>query len=192
VRVALRPAVIDLLQHSSVSVTGVAAARSVRVRLEGATDAAGLAYVWTPYPWRHLHRVGGTWRGVLPAPALRGIYRVQIRIVDSGSTFVQSPNWLLRVFHPGTMARTAFTTPQAVLRDLVHHLPGGQVLVARKRWPQARFDRRDPRLNRIYAIAYAPRGNTRSSARLGLFVTTVRDGYTGRWRLLDATVNPYG
>jgi hypothetical protein len=46
-------------------------------------------------------------------------------------------------------------------------------------------------LQRLFAIAYAPEGDTRPNAPLGLFVTTVRDGYHGRWRLLEASTEPY-
>ena len=50
---------------------------------------------------------------------------------------------------------------------------------------------RDQRLNRMFAISYAPRGDHRASSRIGLFVTTVRNGLHGRWRLLEATTQPY-
>jgi len=63
---------------------------------------------------------------------------------------------------------------------------------AGRRLRPAAFDHRDTRLNRIFAVAYAPRGDTRPSARLGLFITAVRTGLHGRWRLLDARVEPYG
>jgi hypothetical protein len=46
-------------------------------------------------------------------------------------------------------------------------------------------------MNRMFAIAYAPRGDNRVGSRLGLFVTTVRNGLHGRWRLLEATTQPY-
>jgi hypothetical protein len=77
------------------------------------------------------------------------------------------------------------------LRGWVAQLPGNQVLVALRRWPQASFDRRDPRLHRLFVIAYAPRGDDRAGSRLGRFVTTVRDGFHGRWRVLQATTQPY-
>jgi len=60
-----------------------------------------------------------------------------------------------------------------------------------RRWPLAKFDHRDPRLNRLFAIAYAPRGDSRPGSRLGLFVTIVRDSLRGRWQLLQATTQPY-
>jgi len=171
-----------------VLVSGLSAS-AVSVRLEGADDPAGLAYQWTPYRWRRLRLVRGAWRGILSAPPLRGIYRLQFQVQRS-KRFLQSPHWLLRVLPPGALKRSAFQTPRAVIRDYVSDLPGDRVLVAARRWPQAAFDHRDPRLQRIFAIAYAPRGDRRPGARRGLFITTFRNGYRGRWRLLEATIHP--
>jgi hypothetical protein len=148
-----------------------------------------LAYEWTPYPWQSLERHDGELHGVLPAPALVGIYRLQLR-VEGGRRFLSSSRWLLRVFPRGT-ARRAFATPAAALREFVARLPGDEVLVALRRWPRADFDHRDPRLNRLFVIAYAPRGDHQRSSRLGLFITTVRDGFHGSWRVLKATTQPY-
>jgi hypothetical protein len=120
---------------------------------------------------------------------LRGIYQLQFR-VGRRKRLLQSPHWLLRVLPPGDLRRRALPTPLAVTLAYVRNLPGNQVLVAARPWPQASFDHRDPRLHRLFAIAYAPRGNY--NARRGLFITAVRDGYHGRWRLLEATVSPYG
>jgi hypothetical protein len=89
------------------------------------------------------------------------------------------------------MARRSFPTAVAVIRDFVDHLAGNQQLVALKRWPRASFDHRDPRLQRLFVIAYTPRGDHQAGSRRGLFVTTVREGYHGRWRLLEATTQPY-
>src|SRR5262245_58291073 len=94
--VALKPCAIDLFQHTSVVVTGVSA-RSVEVRLIGATAAAGSAYKWTPYRWQRLRLVRRAWRGSLPAPALRGIYQLQLR-VQGREPVVRSLPSLLRVF----------------------------------------------------------------------------------------------
>jgi hypothetical protein len=63
--------------------------------------------------------------------------------------------------------------------------------VALRRWPLAAFDPRDPRLHRVFVIAYTALGNQRPDSRRGLFVTTVRDGFRGRWRVLEATTQPY-
>jgi hypothetical protein len=189
VRVVFGSPAIDLFHSASVRVSGIAA-RSAEVRLVGAIDRAGLAYKWTPYPWRVLRVHHGTWRGRLPAPPLLGIYRLQFRL-DHGRKFLTSARWLLRVIPAGTMKRPSFRKAVGVLRDFVAQLHGHEVLVASKRWPLAGFDHRDPRLNRLFVIAYAPRGDKRRSSRLGLFVTTVRDGYHGRWRILQATTQPY-
>lgn len=189
-RVVLARRAIDLFHSAPVRVSGVAA-RSAQVRLVGANDRAGLAYEWKPYRWQQLRLRRGSWHGLLPAPPLLGIYRVQLRL-DDGPRRLSSRRWLLRVFPHGTNARRSFATAVAALRDFVAHLPGHEVLVASRRWPVASFDHRDRRLNRLFAIAYAPRGDRRSSSRLGLFVSTVRNGYRGRWRVLQATTQPYG
>ncbi|HUJ55382.1 MAG TPA: hypothetical protein VLW49_05275 [Gaiellaceae bacterium] len=189
-RVVLRPSVVHLFKPTSIAVTGVSA-HSVEARFSGATDAAGLAYEWTPYRWHRLRKSSGAWRGALPAPALPGIYELQLRL-DGAHAVLQSQKWLLRVFLRGTLDFRSFATPLAVVRDFVGRLPGHEVLVAVRRFPPAAFDHRDARLHRIFVVAYAPRGHTRLRSRLGMFVTAVRDGFNGRWRLLDATVSPYG
>jgi hypothetical protein len=189
VRVTLATRTVDLYHSASVRVRGTAS-RSVEVRLVGAIDRGGLAYEWTPYPWQALRVRHGIWSGQLPAPPLYGSYRLQLRL-DRGRRFLSSARWLLRVFPRGTMKRPSFATAVGAVRRFVAQLPGDKVLVALKRWPLAKFDHRDPRLNRLFAIAYASRGNTRPGARLGLFVTTVRGGFDGRWRLLEATTQPY-
>lgn len=45
--------------------------------------------------------------------------------------------------------------------------------------------------HRLFVVAYASRGDHRPDSRLGLFITTVRDGYQGGWRVLQATTQPY-
>jgi hypothetical protein len=190
VRVVLGAPAIDLYHSASVEVSGIDA-RSAQVRPVGAIDRAGLAYEWKPYPWQALRARDGTWHGVLPAPPLFGIYRLQLRF-DHGRKVLSSPRWLLRVFPRGTMARRPFPTAAAAVRGFVDNLPGHQTLVASRRWPLASFDHRDELLNRLFVIAYAPRGDSRRSSRLGRFISTVRNGYHGRWRVLEATTQPYG
>jgi hypothetical protein len=187
--VTLRPGVIDLYHSASISV-GAIAARRVEVRVLGAIDRAGPAYEWTPYHWRRLRLREGTWRGELPAPPLFGAYRLQLRL-DGGRGYLSSPRWLLRVFPHGTLGRPLRSTPVAAIREFVAQLRGRQVLVACRHWPPAAFDHRDPRLQQLFAVAYAPRGDHRRDSRLGLFVTIVRDGYHGGWRVLQATTQPY-
>lgn len=153
VSVRLRSEVIDLFHAASVSVSGITTRRA-EMRLLRATDRHGLAYEWAPYRWQRLRLVHGTWHAVLPAPALPGVYQLQLRL--EGRRLLSSAGWLLRVFPPGTVTRRSFPTAVAAVRDFVAHLAGDQVLVAMRRWPQARFDHRDPRLHRLYVIAYAP------------------------------------
>jgi len=190
VRVALGPRVVGLYHSPSIRVSGTTA-DSVEVRLVGAVDRAGLAYEWTPYRWLALRIRQGSWRGLLRTPPLFGIYRLRLRL-DHGRRFLTSPRWLMRVFPSGTIKRPSFPTALAAVRGFVSRLGGHKVLVASRPWPLAKFDHRDRRLNRLFVIAYAPRGDTRLSSRLGLFVSTVRDGFQGRWRVLEATTQPYG
>ena len=190
VRVTLQSRVINLYESASVSVSGIQA-RRVEMRLLGATDRSGLAYEWTPYRWVRLRLYQGTWRGSLPAPALTGVYQMEVRVGGSRRQF-SSRHWLLRVFSRGTMARPSFPTPVAAVRGFVAGLAGHPRLVALRRWPQAAYDHRDPRLHRIFVIAYARRGDHHAGSRLGLFVTTVRNGFRGRWRVLGTSVQPSG
>jgi hypothetical protein len=59
-----------------------------------------------------------------------------------------------------------------------------------KRWPQSSLDKRDPRLHELFVVAFNLRGRPGVANRLGRFVTAVRDGYRGPWRLLEANVQP--
>lgn len=186
VRVTLGSRVIGHFHANSIRVSGLTA-RSVGVRLIGANDMNGRAYQWAPYRWQPLRLSRGTWRGVLPAPVMLGIYQLQLRL-DRGRKLLTDTHWLERVFPYETEARPAFPTPADVIQDYVAHLPGHKVLVATRPWPLASYDHRNPRLHRLFAIAYAPRGKT--GQRLGRFVTTVREGFNGRWRLLEVTTQP--
>ena len=188
VRVSLGSRVVGHFRSNSIRVRGLTA-RAVGVRLIGATDMSGRAYQWAPYRWRPLRLRRGTWRGELPAPVLFGIYQLQLRL-DHGRKLLTDTHWLERVFPYATEARRSFPTPGAVIHDYVAHLPGHQILVATRPWPLASYDHRNPRLHRLFAIAYAPRG--RPGRRLGRFISTVREGFTGRWRLLQVATQPLG
>ena len=59
-----------------------------------------------------------------------------------------------------------------------------------RRWRRPDFDHRDRRLHQLLVIAWLPGGRHLRRDRLGIFVTAVRDGFTGRWRLLEATALP--
>jgi hypothetical protein len=182
-QVLVVPNVVVLGQSSAIAVSGVSAP-TLQVRLLGASVKSG-----APVPWRSLHRVHGVWRGRLPAPELRGAYPVELR-VRPGSAILRANAWLLRVFATGTLGRPAFHTPEQVARWWVKRRPGGATLVALRRWPPPAFDRRDPRLHQLLVLAYSPTGRPAVRDRLGIFITAVRDGYGGRWRLLEATALP--
>jgi hypothetical protein len=181
-RVELGPPIVGPAQRSSIVVSNVRVP-SLQVLLMGATDQFA-----RPLGWRSLRSVGGSWRGILPAPAALGIYPVVLR-VRVGATPFGSPQWLLRVFAPGTSSRPAFDDPVDVGRWWVETVPR-ETLVAVKPWPLPDFDRRDPRLHRLFVVAYAPEIDAGVDDRLGMFITAVRDGYKGRWRFLEATVQP--
>jgi hypothetical protein len=182
-QVLLRPDVVVLGHGSRIQVTGMHA-RTLQVRLVGASANSGL-----PIPWRSLRLSHGIWQGSLRMPELRGIYPVELRVRPGGRIF-RSDEWLLRVFAKGTFARPSFETPEDVARWWVRRIPGGARLVAMKRWPRPAFDRRDPRLHRLLVLAYSLPGRPGVHDRLGIFVTAVRDGYRGDWRLLEATAVP--
>jgi hypothetical protein len=183
VRLDLQPSIAALKERIGISVHGMSGS-PVEARLAGATDVNGNAA-----PWTHLTRSGSSWQGTLPAPSLLGIYLVQLRKGD-GARVVGSNHWMLRVFRPGTLSRRSFATPEQVARDWVAHLPGDARLVAMKRWRRPDFDHRDRRLHQLLVIAWLPEGRHHRSDRLGIFVTAVRDGFSGRWRLLEATALP--
>ena len=156
--------------------------RRLEVQLEGATDPSG-----AQLSWRSLRLVGDTWHGTLPAPALRGVYRVVLR-AGSGAAPVGSRQSFLRVFAPGTGARPSFADPVDVVRWWAHRAPrdaGRAEAVAATGIRSTR-----PRLHRLFVVAYSPPGHPDVNDRLGMFVTAVRDGYGGRWRLLEATLQP--
>jgi hypothetical protein len=180
-RVTVRPAVVNLYGRSTITVSGLNS-RSLQVRLAGATYADG-----KPLPWNSLAVIGGVWRGSLPTPALHGLYPVELR-ATAGAPLIR-PQLFLRVFAPGTRARPSFGDPADAARWWVRTVPHA-TLVALKAWPRPGFDRRDLRLHRLFVVAYSPPGHPGISDRLGMFLTVVRDGYHGGWRLLEATVEP--
>src|SRR5262245_30598886 len=180
-RVVVQPAVVNLYQRSTITVSRLNCP-SLEVRLVGATYADE-----TPLPWRSLRLVGGVWRAKLPTPALHGLYPIELRAAP-GAALIK-PQLFLRVLEPGTRARPSFDDPADVVGWWVRTVPRA-TLVAMKEWPLPEFDRRDPRLHRLFVVAYSPPGHPLVSERLGMFVTAVRDGYHGGWRLLEASVEP--
>lgn len=177
-RVTVTPAVVRLGEAPAIAVTA-AGAVSLEVRLQGASDWLG-----RPSRWTVLRFARGAWRGTLYAPIERGIYPLQLRTGPNGN-ILRSNHWLVRVFAAGTRARPAFDDPEHVLRWWVGSVRHA-TLVASRPWPLSAIDHRDRRLHRLFVVAYRRDG----TPALGMFVTVVREGYRGRWRLLEATVEP--
>ena len=181
-RVELRPSVVRLGERATIAVSGIRV-RSLEVRLAGGSYADG-----EPFGWHSLRLVAGTWRGILPAPALRGVYPVMLR-TRAGASPIGPERLFLRVFARGTRTLPSFDDPNDVVRWWVRSVPHA-TLVAIKAWPRSPFDRRDVRLYRRFVVAYSPPGHPEVNDRLGIFVTAFRDGPGAGWRLLDASVLP--
>ena len=177
------PAIARLGAPASVEVRGLAGAR-LEVRLAGATTPSGSLLGWRP-----LRLAGEVWSGSLPTPALRGIYPIEVR-AGAGQPVARSANWMLRVFAAGTLSRPSFATPESVAKWWVQTATGHARLMALRRWPRPGFDLRDQRLHQLLVVAYSPVGHPDVEDRLGMFVTAVRNGFHGRWRLLEATLEP--
>jgi hypothetical protein len=180
--VALHPRVLRLGQQAKIVVSATHA-RSLEVRLAGATDIAGKTL-----PWQPLRLAGAVWQGSLRAPALRGVYPVELRI-GPGIQPVRPTRVFLRVFARNTLARPSFPTPIGAVRWWVRAVPRGRLLALRA-WPRPAFDRRDLRLHRLFVVAYSRPGLPAALGRLGMFVEVFRNGYRARWRMLEATVAP--
>lgn len=182
-QVALHPDVVRLRHTASVTVTGIAAP-TLEVHLQGGSTALGRAL-----PWTVLRRVGNSWQGTLPLPEFRGIYPIELRVARGGQV-LRSDKWLLRVFARGTLSRPSFKTPEEVAAYWVSTVGAEARMQALRLWPRPAFDRRDRRLHQLMVIAYSPEPKTKVRDRLGIFITAVRDGYHGRWRLLEASAAP--
>jgi hypothetical protein len=177
----LSPAIVPLGRKARIVVTGVRAS-SVGARLVGASLDLG-----RPLPWTPLHPGRGGWTGKLAAPEFLGVYPVELRI-GHGLRIIRAKRSRLYVFAPGTFAEPTFGTPEAVARWWVQTLPASlhANLSALKRWQTPAFDHRDPRLHQLLVVAYV----TGASDSFGMFVTAVRGTPKGRWRMLEATVQP--
>lgn len=179
----LYPAVAVRGENAMVTVTGLDVP-SLEVRVVGGTTNLGRPLPWTPL--RH-SRLG--WHGRLPAPEFRGVYPIELR-VGRGSPVMRSEDWILPIFALGTRSRPSFGSPEGVAGWWVRTLPLDARLVAMKRWPRPTFDLRDHRRHQLLVVAYTQAGHRRADDRLGMFVTAVRMGVRGPWRLLEATVVP--
>ena len=181
-RLVLRPSVTRLGARTRLTVYGVGS-ESLQVLLSGASDPSG-----NPFRWQSFRRVDGTWVTSIPPAGRRGIYPLRVRVNSRAPSF-RSPSWFLRVLAPGTRSRPSFAAPVGVVRWWVRAVPHG-TLVAVKHWPLAALDRRDKELHRLFVIAYRPLGSPDPDDEKGVFITTFRDGYGARWRLLEAKLLP--
>ena len=157
---------------------------SLEVNVVGGTSVHGQALGWKP-----LRFSDGAWRGALPLPVRRGIYLVELR-ARAGGRVMSSGHWLLRVFARGTQSRPTFRDLRGVAAWWVRSVHPGGVLVATRRWRLSVDDLRDPRRHQRLVIAYTLPGHRAVDDRLGVFVTAVRAGLNGRWRLLEASMVP--
>jgi hypothetical protein len=181
--VTVTPRVVVPYLWASVGVEGVGDATGVDVRLLGASNIYGAIA-----PWISLHRRRGSWRARLPQPVLPGIYPIKIR-THPAMTVARARVVYLRVYEAGTTARPLFTTSQQVAAWWVTSVAGGTV-VAIRRWPGTAFDHRLTKLNQLFVIAYSPRGTSAAGDRRGVWITAVREGYLGKWRLLEVSIRP--
>ena len=182
-RLQLYPAVVLRGRGVTIAVTDVDVP-SLEVNVAGGTSVLG-----KPLRWKQLRLRDGAWRGALPLPVLRGVYPLELRVREGGRV-VRSDQWLLRVFARGTQSRPTFSDPEGVAAWWVRSVHPGGSLVAARRWSLSAGDLRDPRRHHRLVIAYTLPGHRSVEDRLGVFITAVRGGLHGRWRLLEATVAP--
>jgi len=141
----------------------------------------------TLLPWIKLHRQRRTWRARLPQPVLPGIYPIKLRSVPSHSA--QNEIVYLRVYDGGTDFQPLFVAPEEVAAWWATQIAGGS-LVAVRRWHRTDFDHRLSSLHRVFVIAYDPSGDPASPDKLGAWITAVKEGYHGKWHLLEASTTP--
>ena len=183
-----QPAVITVTPHivaeydwAHIRVDGLAGQRAVEVRLVGASGTTG-----APLGWIELQRQDGSWTARLPQPVLPGIYPIRLR----GTPPLRGPvgDAYLRVYDQ-RVTYPMFATPEAVASWWVTHVAEAEVVAIRRR-PETGFDHRLTHLHRLFVVAYSPPGDTDPADRLGAWITAVREGYRGRWHLLEASVTP--
>jgi hypothetical protein len=181
-RLTLFPAVVRLQRPERVEVSRLPVA-SLQVVPLGALEPGGRAF-----GWRSFRLVHGTWVVTLPAPLLRGVYPLVLR-TRAGARVFRSGTWFMRVLAPGTLSRPSFSEPSDVVRWWVRGVAHG-TLVAFKRWSLPGWDLRDPRLHRLFVVAYDPPGPGDPGDRRGLFLTAFRNRYGVPWRFLEAKLTP--
>jgi len=184
VRITVSPRTVVPYGSAGIEVEGLPEATSVEVLLEGASSILG-----APMPWIALRRrPDGSWSAHLPQPVLPGIYPIKLRTQPTVALTVTQAAYL-RVYWDGTETNPLFSTPDQVAEWWVRRVAGG-TLGAIRRWPGQPIDHRLASLNRLFVVAYSPPGLPAPSDRLGVWITAVREGYGGGWRLLEATVTP--
>jgi hypothetical protein len=184
VSITIKPRTVVPYGWAEIEVKGVPEAAAVEVQLEGASGVRG-----TLFPWIALQRhSNGNWLARLPQPVLPGIYPIKLRTRPNLAITIAEVAYL-RVYWDGTDTRPIFPTPEQVAAWWVSHVAGG-MLVAIRRWPRQPIDHRLVSLHRLFVIAYSPPGRTAPQERLGGWITAVREGYRGKWRLLEASVTP--
>jgi hypothetical protein len=181
--IVVAPAVTAPRRPIHIVVRGLAPGGRVSLEFVGATTRQA-----RPLPPLLLHFVAGAWRGVEPAPALAGAYPV--RIQRDGKRLPLDA--AVCVFSAAAYRQHGFANAADAARNWVSQLARRSVLVALRVWPRTALDRRDRRLNKVLVIAYAPTHDPRLADRLGIFLTLARERVGARWRLIQATVIPYG
>jgi hypothetical protein len=183
VRITLRPPIVAPYDWSTIDITGLTHASAVEVRIVGASATNG-----TLSPWIPLRRQHSDWGARLPQPVFPGIYPIELRTQPPLAT-TPRPITYLRVYWPGTSKRPLFHSPEQAVQWWVSHLANG-TLVAIRRWPPQAIDHRLTLLHGLFVVAYTPRSPPTQAARLGAWITTVREGSHGHWRVLEAGVTP--
>jgi hypothetical protein len=181
--IRISPPVVVPYLWASISVGGLGDATGVDVRMLGATNVRGDQISWMP-----LHRLRRDWEARLPQPVLPGIYPVDLRVRPTLEV-ISAPVVYVRVYEAGTTTRPTFATPAQVAIWWVADVAGGTV-VAIRRWQATALDHRLPSLHRLLVTSYDLPNTSGSTERLGIWITAVREGYSGNWRLLDASVTP--
>jgi hypothetical protein len=183
VRVIVSPGVVAPEDWAKIEVVGLAHVSGVEARLVGASGVTGKLF-----PWIELHRRGDSWIVRLPQPVLAGIYPIEVR-TRPPHVITPAVTAYLRVYWPGTVTHPLFATPEQVAKSWVRSVVGGK-LDAIRRWPGTAIDHRLPALHRLFVVAYYPPNQNGETERLGVWITAVREGFRGRWRLLEASVTP--
>lgn len=184
VRITVEPRIVVPYGWAQIEIRGLPGAAAVEVQLEGASGVLG-----TLFPWIALQRHrDGSWLARLPQPVLPGIYPIKLRTRPKMMISLAEVAYL-RVYWDGTEMRPLFATPEQVAAWWVGNVAGG-ALVAIRQWPRQAIDHRLGSLHRLFVVAYSPAGRPAPQERLGVWITAVREGYRGKWRLLEASVTP--